>query len=161
MSFPALQEKILGEATAKASAIAEQGALEKAKEQERAMRDLREMEERAIAHAEQQAQHAARIIHQSAELSGRASVLIAKQEEIAAARQAFLEMLRNLPDSDKKNLLASLQKLLPDMEGKTEEHEDGGLVFQGKGIAVDLTFPHLADRLFWKYRSEIARALFG
>ena len=161
MSFPALQEKILGEAAAKASAIAEQGALEKTKEQERAMQDLRAMEERMIADAEKEAQHAARIIHQNAELSGRASVLEAKQEEIAAARQAFLEMLQNLPEAEKKRLLVSLQNLLPDTEGNTEDHEDGGFVFHGKGVEVNLTFPQLADRLFWRYRAEISRALFG
>ncbi len=161
MSFPALQEKILDEATAKASAIAERGSLELAQEQERAMRNLREMEERVVAHAEQQAQHATRIIHQKAELSGRASVLVAKQEEITAAKGAFLAMLQEFPEAEKKKLLASLKNLLPETEGKTEDHEDGGFVFRGKGIEVNLTFPQLADRLFWKYRADISRVLFG
>lgn len=161
MSLPVLQEKILGEAKAQASAIAKQGDLELAKERELAMGELRELEERIVADAKNRALLASRIIHQKAELSGRASVLEAKQEEIAATRQAFLEMLQNLPDAEKKQLLASLKKLLPDTEGKTENHEDGGFVFHGKGIAVDLTFPQLTDRIFWKYRAEISRALFG
>lgn len=161
MSLPVLQEKILGEAKAQAADIARQGDLELAKERELAMQELREMEERIIVDAENQAQHASRIIHQKAELSGRASVLEAKQEEIAAAKDAFLAMLRELPEAEKKKFLASLKNLLPKTEGEVKEHTDGGFVFHGKGIEVNLTFPQLADRLFWKYRAEISRALFG
>ncbi len=161
MSLPALQETILAEARKEADAILARSRAELAKEQERATSELRAMEERIVTEATKNAQRESQVIHQRAELAGRASVLTAKQEEIDATKAEFLAMLQNLPEQDKKKLYASLKKLLPDTEGKTEEHPEGGFIFRGKGIEVNLSFPYLTDRLFWKYRAEISQALFG
>lgn len=162
MSLTAFQEKILGEASAQAKQISHNNALLILQEQERSMKELRELEESIVFTATKEAQRTARIIHQQAELAGRSMVLQAKQTELQRAKEEFISTLESLDPQKKGVIRKALAKIVPSGKGEITEATDGnGIIFRGKGVEATLTLSSLADQLFQKYRSELAKELFS
>lgn len=161
MSLQAFKEKILGHAHADAQKISQKNADLIADARERALRDIRVLEEGIITAANIEAQQQARSIRQRAELEGRSLVLAAKQEELSATKEAFLESLTELSSKEKQELHNAFAKLIPNIKGEVFLHPDGGLVFRGEGVEINLTLPQIVEQLFRNYRSDIAKELFA
>lgn len=162
MSFSAFQEKILSEASAQAKQISHNNALLILQEQERSMKELQELEENIVSAATKEAERTSKIIHQQAELTGRSLILQAKQGELLRAKEAFRETLESLSPQKKKAVREALSERIPSGKGEVEDAPDGnGIIFRGKGVEATLTFSSLADQLFLKYRSELAKELFS
>lgn len=182
MSFEALQEAILAEAKQRADQISTQLAQRISAEEQRITARASALEEKVVTEAEVQADKQARRIRQEAELSGRALVLNAKQEELD---QTKAELTKQLLEMNTNTLLSGLLKLVPaHTEGTIvpgQAHADalkklikgdlklsdksikgeGGFIFQSKNSELNLTISHLVDRLFVKHRSQIAKILFS
>lgn len=161
MSLLVFKEKILGHAHADAQKITQKNAGLIADVRERALQDIRVLEESIITAANAEAQHLTRSIRQRAELEGRSLVLAAKQEELSATKEAFLESLARLSSVEKTALHDALAKLVPNTKGKIVPQPDGGLVFRGEGVEMNLTVPQIVEQLFRNYRSDIAKELFA
>lgn len=160
MSLSAFKEKILAQANEDAKHIAQKHAALSKEVRNSAAQEIRTIEESIIVSATKEAQRLAKGIHQRAEFDGRSTVLMAKQEELFATKDAIVALLTDMPEKKKKELQTTLRGLLPKQKGVVKEHEDGGLVFQGEGIEINLSLNHLIEQIFTKYRSEIARELF-
>jgi len=161
MSLAVFKEKILNEASAEAESIVQKNSFLISEEQNRASKDIRDMEEAIISVAQKQAQLQARSITQNAKLAGRSNILRAKQEELNAIKAEFLSSLTKLSDAKKKTIYKSLLRLVPKHRGEVISEKDGnGFVFRDKGIEMNLTLPYLVEQVFWKYRSELAKELF-
>ncbi|MEO6078072.1 MAG: hypothetical protein ABIP54_04760 [Candidatus Andersenbacteria bacterium] len=183
MSLLALKEAIIAQATADAAAIAQQSSARVSDEQQKTTTALRELEEGIVQQAREEAVRQARIIHQKAELSGRALILNAKQEELETTANAFVAHLLKLDAKQSKSLHESLVTTLPKTKGVIiageyskemlagikMEHElskeviknTGGFIFKGKNVEINSTFSHLAKQVFWDHRAEIAHELFS
>lgn len=161
MSISAFKEKILGHAHADAKNIAQKNAVLIAEAREHALRDIRALEESIIASANAEAQHQTRGIRQRAELEGRSLVLAAKQEELSVTKEVFLASLAELSSNEKQELHTALLRLIPNTKGEVVSQPDGGLVFRGEGVEMNLAIPQIVEQLFRNYRSDIAKELFG
>ncbi|OGY37229.1 MAG: hypothetical protein A3E36_01375 [Candidatus Andersenbacteria bacterium RIFCSPHIGHO2_12_FULL_45_11b] len=184
MSLSALKEAIVCEAAAQAEAIAKQAASAVQQEQQRTTKELRELEESIVQRARVEGERQARMIHQKAELAGRALILRAKQKEIASTKDAFVSYLAQLPDAQSKALYQELLNKLPGTSGEiiagekskaivekltTKHHaisketlpDEGGFIFRSKHVEINSTFSYLAEKMFWNHRADIAKELFS
>lgn len=183
MSLLALKEAILSQASAEAHAIKEQSSVRVSEEQKKTTAQLRELEEGIVGQARKEGQRQSRMIHQQAELSGRALILNAKQEELEKTSGAFVAHLLALDAHAGKELHESLLNTLHQAKGVivageyskeilavcATSHElskeilknEGGFIFKGKNVEINCTFSHLSKQIFWDYRASIARELFS
>ncbi|OGY33063.1 MAG: hypothetical protein A3D99_01235 [Candidatus Andersenbacteria bacterium RIFCSPHIGHO2_12_FULL_45_11] len=161
MSLSTFKEKILGQAAADVESFVRKHTDVVRRLHDDAIRDLRALEDGIVAAAVREADVKAQSIHQQSELEGRSMVLAAKQAELIATKEAVLQVLTTLDESKKIELHTKLCALVADKRGTIVPQEDGGLVFRGDGVEVNLTLPYLVDRLFATYRSEIAKELFA
>ncbi len=163
MSFTALKKAILTEARQQASVIAHTASAQIDTEKQRTTNELRNMEEAIVAHARKEGQLQTRILHQQAELAGRARILLAKQEELEKTKKEFVRFLLFLDASAQKDLHKKLEAMLPKTKGTiiAGDTDEGGFIFKSKNVKINLTYKYLTDNIFWKYRAEIAKELFN
>lgn len=181
MSFETLQEAILTEARQRADQVSTQLTERAHAEEQRITARAQDMQEKIVFDAERDGDNQARRIRQEAELSGRALVLNAKQEELDATKARLADKILK---EDATALLKGLLALVPDTEGTIVPGEvhasalkklvkgklklsdtsikgEGGFLFQAKDSELDATVGHLIDRLFVKHRAQIAKILFS
>lgn len=182
MSFERLQEAILTQARVRADEVSREYNTSIEKEETRIKDRAVLLEEEIINAANAEGAAAARKLHQETELSARSSVLTAKQEELAATREAFIEHVISSAD---KAMIKSLLNLLPSKDGEIvpgEKHkdlvssaaksagykvssetisDDGGFVYRDASTEMNLTVRHLAEAVFSRHRAEIAQILFS
>ncbi len=182
MSFDTLKEAILKEARAEAEQISSALNTQASEEKQRIADKARMIEEDVIAEAEHEADRRAKLVRQEAELGGRASVLQAKEQALTEAKEAFV---KNVLEQDEAGIKDLLKKLLAtvgytsgtivpgevhlsqlkDVAGAFDVDsesipKEGGFIFRGEKVELNLTISHLADQLFQKHRAELAKMLF-
>ncbi|MDA1169347.1 MAG: hypothetical protein O3A36_03345 [bacterium] len=161
MSLAALREKILSEAVEVAAKVSRANNVAMQEERTRALQELHALEEGIVSAAHTEAERLTRIVHQQANLTGRSLVLSAKQEALTKTKEAFIASIKDLSKDEKKLLHKALLVLVPKGKDDVDLDADGiGFVFRGEGMEMNLTISHLADQIFWKYRSELAIELF-
>lgn len=180
MSLEGLREAILSEARRTADELMDTAQQQTASEEKRILQRAKKIEEDIIREAELEGTQKAGQLRQGAELTGRANVLRAKEEEMEQTRQA---LLKHVYTQDASALVESLLTLVPDEAGTIipgEKHlkevtkaargmniaskpipDEGGFIFRGKTTELNVTISHLVDRLFKKHRAEIASILFS
>jgi vacuolar-type H+-ATPase subunit E/Vma4 len=183
MSLTALKEAILSQATAQAHAIEKQSSVRVRQEQKKTTTALRDLEEGIVGQAREEGQRKTRTIHQQAELSGRALILNAKQEELEKTAEVFVEHLLNLSAKKSKALHESLIATLPETKGiivageyskdiltgiktvhalsKETIPKEGGFIFKGKNVEINSTFSYLTKQIFADHKADIAHELFS
>jgi len=180
MSYEALKEALLAEAATQADQIAHEYKDKLTAEQARITKRAQALEEEVINQAEAQATTEASRLHQEHQLTAKANVLVAKQEELDATRDTVIAAILAWDEARTQELLTALLTLTPkDAEitaGAThatalkkagakkltseEIADEGGFVARGAESEINLTISHLVDQLFARHRSEIAGQLF-
>ncbi len=185
MSFAQLQKAIYKEAKKRADEIDADYHRRLAVEEERIKKEARMIEEGIMDRVRSEAMQKARFIHQEEKLLSKSQVLKAKQEEIESIRTEAKSQIINWDDEKAKKLIKKLIDLVPDnAEGeilpggahkkwiiqyagkkglKISDEEianEGGLIYRGNNIEINVTVGRLVDQLFSRRRSEIAKVLF-
>lgn len=161
MSLAVFKEKILTQASTDAERLLHDNTNRVKEVRDNATHDIRMLEEDVIAVATKEAHRQARSIHQYAELEGRSLVLEAKQRELQKTKDALLLELASLSEQQKQELYTVLLALVPKAHGEVIPQSDGGLIYRGESIEINLSLSQLVEQLFRMYRSEIAKELFS
>jgi V/A-type H+-transporting ATPase subunit E len=186
MSFTELQQAIYDEAQKRADEIDAQYRQKLASEEGRIKKQAQLIEEEIIDQARYEAKQKARFLHQEEKLLSRAQVLKVKQEEIEKVKKEVKSQIINWEDEKVDKLIKGLVELIPEnVEGEVvpgSAHEkwvkkytdkkklslsdkqiqdEGGLIYRGKDVEINVTVGRLVDQLFSRRRSEVAKALFA
>lgn len=184
MSFTALKEKILAEASAKLEVQRREFSQEFVDEETRIKKQARLVEEDVIAQAQVKAQQEAKRLRQAAQLKARADILRAKQEQLDVVLEDTVKQVLDWDEDATQNLLEALFEFIPDAKGsimpgslheaKVREiarkrkisvsddaiPDEGGFVYQGEDAELNLTIHHLVKQVFARNRAAIAQTLF-
>jgi vacuolar-type H+-ATPase subunit E/Vma4 len=179
-----LKNLVLEEARQKANAVQADFAARASREEQRINQVLRQEEERIIGEAKAEAARRYNEKHQTANLAARAEVLEAKQKALDDLRGDFLAELRQLSGLELKKFLGALISLAPETPGVIvagEYHreavekevlkrghklakevlpKEGGFIYQNSQMEINFTTSYLANQLWVRYRTELARVLF-
>ncbi|PIT97719.1 MAG: hypothetical protein COT71_04525 [Candidatus Andersenbacteria bacterium CG10_big_fil_rev_8_21_14_0_10_54_11] len=185
MSFTKLQEALISQAEADLTLLRARYAAEYARTEDKITRRARQAEEQIIRSAEAAGEQEAQRLHQSAQLTARADILRAKQEEITAAREKTIQEILAWPAAEARAFIAALLDRIPVQEGivtagdahaaivrelasarglavaDKEITDDGGFVFRNQRTELDATVRRLVTDLFRRRRAELASLLYG
>ena len=186
MSFTKLQEALISQAEADLTLLRARYAAEYARTEDKITRRARQAEEQIIRSAEAAGEQEAQRLHQSAQLTARADILRAKQEEITAAREKTIQEILAWPAAEARAFIAALLDRIPVQEegivtagdahaaivrelasarglavADKEITDDGGFVFRNQRTELDATVRRLVTDLFRRRRAELASLLYG
>lgn len=182
MSFNRLQTRILDEARAQADSIAASFSTRKEQRQQEITAKIQALQENSTDAAKAAAVQQAQSIIQTTKLQSRAAILIAKQKELDSLEHKLREHLLALTPEETRKLLRSLLAHLPEgSQGEIlagDQHakilaslsstrkiaketlpQEGGFIYRGGQIELNLTISHLTRQLCLRHRAQLARLL--
>lgn len=180
MSYETLKKTLLAAATAQAAALTKTYKQQAGLEEQRITDRARAIEEEIIQRASSEAEAAPRQLHQQYQLTAKANVLLAKQAELDATKEAVVQTIFGWDDATTEQLLRELLTLASKdatitagavhvamLKKMGVKHiiadtiaNEGGFIARTADEEANLTISHLVATLFTSHRAAIAARLF-
>lgn len=180
MSYETLKKTLLATTTKQAKAVTLTYQQQADLEQQRIAARARALEEEIIKRATSETEAAQSQLRQQHQLTAKANVLLAKQAELDATRDAVVNTILAWNDDETEQLLRDLLSITPKdatitagaahaavlkklgVKHLTTETiaNDGGFIARAADEEANLTIRHLVATIFTGHRSAIAAQLF-